>query len=203
MTAARITLPPAQREGGMPLATALARRRSARAFAARALEPGELGQLLWAAQGEADARDGVRTTPSAGALYPLEVYAATAEGLFRYLVEEHAIERISSRDLRTELAAAAHGQDEIAHAPCVLALTAVVTRTTRRYGERGVRYVDMEAGHAAQNVLLTATALGLAAYPVGAFEDARIAKVLRLCGGEAPLYLVPVGAPKYPVGDGR
>lgn len=203
MAAERITLPPPERDGGLPLAAALARRRSVRAFAARALAPAELGQLLWAAQGEADARDGVRTAPSAGALYPLVLYAATADGLFRYVVETHALERVAARDVRTELAAAALGQEEIASAPCVLVFTAVLAMTTRKYGERGVRYVHIEAGHAAQNVLLTATALGLAAYPVGAFEDARVAEVLRLGRGEAPVYLVPVGAPRFAVRGGR
>lgn len=200
MAAQRIALPPPDRAGGMPLAAALDRRRSVRAFAARALAPQELGQLLWAAQGEVDARDGVRTAPSAGALYPLVVYAATADGLFRYVVEAHALERVSARDLRADLAAAALGQEEVAQAPCVLVFAAVLSRTTRKYGERGVRYVHMEAGHAAQNVLLTATALGLAAYPLGAFEDARVVEVLRLGRGEAPVYLVPVGAPRFPVG---
>jgi SagB-type dehydrogenase family enzyme len=203
MAAQRIALPPPERDAGMALAAALERRRSVRAFAARALAPVELGQLLWAAQGEVDARDGVRTAPSAGALYPLVVYAATADGLFRYVVEEHALEQVAARDLRAELAAAALGQEEVAHAPCVLVFAAVLARTTRKYGERGVRYVHMEAGHAAQNALLTATALGLAAYPLGAFEDARVAEVLRLGRGEAPVYLVPVGAPRFPVGSER
>jgi SagB-type dehydrogenase family enzyme len=101
------------------------------------------------------------------------------------------------------LAPAELGQEEVAHAPCVLVFAAVLARTTRKDGERGVRYVHMEAGHAAQNVLLTATALGLAAYPVGAFEDARVAEMLRLGRGEAPVYLVPVGAPRFPVGSER
>jgi SagB-type dehydrogenase family enzyme len=113
-------------------------------------------------------------------------------------VEEHALEQVSARDLRADLAAAALGQEEVAHAPCVLVFTAILARTTRKYGERGVRYLHMEAGHAAQNVLLTATALGLAAYPLGAFEDARVAQVIHLGRGEAPVYLVPVGEPRLP-----
>jgi SagB-type dehydrogenase family enzyme len=194
MAAQRITLPPPEREGGLPLSAALARRRSVRAFAARALTPAELGQLLWAAQGRSDPREGLRTAPSAGALYPLVVYAATVDGMFRYLVDAHALEQVLPGDLRAELAAAALGQEEIAHAPCVLVFTAVFARTTRKYGERGLRYVQTEVGHAAQNLLLTAAALGLSAYPVGAFDDARVAQVLHVGRGEAPLYLVPVGA---------
>lgn len=194
MTAERIALPPPELDGGAPLSAALARRRSVRAFAPRPLTRSELGQLLWAAQGQTDAREGKRAAPSAGALYPLAVYAATAEGLARYVVAAHALERIASRDLRADLAAAALGQHEVAQAPCVLVFTAVPARTTRKYGERGVRYVHIEVGHAAQNVLLAATALGLAAYPVGAFDDARVADLMQLGRGEMPLYLLPVGA---------
>ena len=197
MTAGRTTLPPPDTEGGLPLAAALARRRSVRAFAARALTAAELGQLLWAAQGRTDPGEGKRAAPSAGALHPLGLYAATADGLSRYIVEAHALEHISSRDLRAGLADAALGQREVAQAPCVLLLTAVAARTTRKYGERGVRYVHMEVGHAAQNVLLAAAALGLAAYPVGAFDDARVGELLQLGRGEAALYLLPVGAPPF------
>jgi SagB-type dehydrogenase family enzyme len=174
-----------------------------RAFGPRTLTPAELGQLLWAAQGQNDAREGRRTAPSAGALYPLVVYTATGQGLFRYLFEPHALERVASDDLRGELAAAALGQDEIARAPCVFVFAAVLARTTRKYGERGVRYAHMEAGHAAQNVLLTAAALGLAAYPVGAFDDVRVAALLRMGRGEAPLYIVPAGAPPRGLDAGK
>lgn len=194
MAAEQIALPPPDREGGAPLAAALFRRRSLRAFGSRTLSAAELGQLLWAAQGQSEPGEGLRTCPSAGALYPLVAYAATSGGLFRYLVSAHALEEVLPRDLRADLAGAALGQEEIAHAPCVLVFTALQARTTRKYGERGIRYVHMEAGHAVQNALLTATALGLAAYPAGAFDDARVAGLLRLGPKETPLYLVPVGA---------
>ncbi len=193
--AARTALPPPDVDGGLPLAAAVLRRRSRREFARRELTTVELGQLLWAADGLTDRRDGRRAAPSAGALYPLSLYAATAHGLSRYDNQTHALEQLSARDLRVELAEAALGQRGIAEAACVLVFSAIAARTTRKYGERGVRYVHMEVGHAAQNVLLAATALGLAAYPVGAFDDARVAELLGLGHGEAALYLVPVGAP--------
>lgn len=194
MAAERIALPPPERSGGMPLAEALARRRSLRAFGARTLSLANLGQLLWAAQGETDAREGLRAAPSAGALYPLVCYAASAEGLFRYVVEAHALERLAAPDLRADLATAALGQEVVARAGCVLVLAAVFSRTRRKYGKRSERYVEMEAGHAAQNVLLSATALGLGACPVGAFDDSRVAKVLGLGRDEQALYLVALGA---------
>jgi len=195
MSVERFTLPSADRSGGMALAEALQRRRSVRSFAARRLSAAELSQLLWAAQGINAPRDGLRTSPSAGALYPLLVYAVTSWGLHRYDPSSHALERIETRDLRSALAAAALGQDEVAQAACVLLFTAIPKRTTRKYGERGVRYVHMEVGHAAQNALLAAAALGLAAYPVGAFDDERLTQLLDLGRGEVPLYLLPIGAP--------
>lgn len=83
MICERSALPPPELDGGASLNAALARRRSVRAFAPRPLTRSELGQLLWAAQGQTDAREGKRAAPSAGALYPLAVYAATDEGLAR------------------------------------------------------------------------------------------------------------------------
>jgi len=195
MSADRFFLPPADRSGGMALAEALQRRRSVRAFAARPLSAAELAQLLWAAQGINTPRDGLRTAPSAGAVYPLLVYAITSAGLHRYDPSSHALERIGTRDLRSALASAALGQDEVGQAACVLLFAAIPDRMTHKYDERGVRYVHIEVGHAAQNVLLAVAALELAAYPVGAFDDERVAQLLDLGRGEVPLYLLPIGAP--------
>jgi SagB-type dehydrogenase family enzyme len=79
----------------------------------------------------------------------------------------------------------------------VFVITAVYARTEQRYGvERGTRYVHLEAGHAAQNVLLQATALGLGAVPIGSFSDSEIRTVLTLPEDHAPLYLIPVGKPR-------
>ena len=194
MKTERTALPPPAPCGGLPLVEALARRRSLRAFGPRKLALAELSQLLWATQGVTEGHAGLRTAPSAGALYPLLVYAAVADGLSRYDAAAHALEPVDGRDLRADLAAAALGQHEIAQAACVLVFTAMYARTTRKYGERGIRYVQIEIGHAAQNLLLAATALGLGAYPVGAFDDARVARLLHASRGETALYLIPVGA---------
>jgi SagB-type dehydrogenase family enzyme len=138
---------------------------------------------------------GHRTAPSAGATYPLEVYAVTAERVSRYLPGEHALSPVGAGDVRPELAAAAIGQETVATAPLVMVITGVVSRTAARYGTRAERYVWMEAGHAAQNVLLQAVALGLGAVPVGAFDDDRVRAVVGAPADEKPLYLVPVGHP--------
>jgi SagB-type dehydrogenase family enzyme len=180
---------------GRPLNAALSARRSVREFAATPLTTTEIGQLLWAAQGVTSA-DGRRTAPSAGALYPLEVYLVSADGLALYLPTEHALQRLASEDRRARLADAALGQAVVREAPAVIVITAVPERTAVRYGDRATRYVWLEAGHAAQNVLLEAVSLGLGAVPMGAFDDARVSTVLELPPNEVPLYLIPVGHPR-------
>jgi len=186
-------LPPPRTTGSTSLEEALARRRSVRAFSVEPLTDAEVGQLLWAAQG-LTSEGGRRTAPSAGALYPLELYVVTPDGLWRYLPEGHALTRLGTEDLRVELRRAALDQDAVGAAPLVVVITGVVERTAIKYGhERAARYVQLEAGHAAQGLLLQAVALDLAAVPVGAFIDSEVARVLGLPLNEAPLYLLPVG----------
>jgi SagB-type dehydrogenase family enzyme len=180
----------------MTLLEALARRASVREFQSKPLTDQELSQLLWAAQGITHG-EGQRTAPSAGARYPLELYAATAAGFFHYQPREHQLERLSQADLRPAISKAALGQTQVAQAPAVLVFTAVMARTAQRYGEaRTPRYVHIEIGHAAQNLLLQAVALGLGAVPVGAFDDAQLQKTIPVPDDHTVLYLVPVGYPR-------
>lgn len=190
-TGERKTLPAPQRSGGPALAGVLATRRSRRAFGRRELTDAELGQLLWAGQGTTD---GHRTAPSAGALYPITVRVADARGVWRYVSADHAIVRESDVDHRAAVASASFGQDAVRGAPAILVITADVAVTARKYGARAERYVTLEAGHVAQNVLLEATALGIGAVPIGAFDDEAVRRALALSAGETPLYLIPVGA---------
>jgi len=189
-------LPEPKTSGPVSLEAALQSRRSTRDFTVQELDPSEISQLLWAAQGITNPR-GFRTSPSAGALYPLELYIVTAEGVFHYLPQKHALEVIQGGDLRAPLHDAALGQDPVLEAPLVLVIAAVYERTQVKYGtERSPRYVHLEAGHAAQNVLLQAAALDLGAVPIGAFYDARVQAVLGLPADHQPLYLIPIGHPK-------
>ena len=188
-------LPPPDLSGGLPLHAALAARRSVREFAATALTDEAVGQLLWAAQG-VTSRDGRRTAPSAGALYPLELYILQPSGTGRYLPAEHALVSVMLADQRPALTRAAMGQEAVAGAWAVVVIVGQPARTATRYGARATRYMWLEAGHVAQNVLLEAVSLGLAAVPVGAFDDAAVATVLGLPDGEVPLYLIPVGHPR-------
>jgi SagB-type dehydrogenase family enzyme len=186
-------LPRPRRQGPLSLEEAIEQRRSVRKFSGAALTREEVSQLLWAAQGLTGAARRFRAAPSAGATYPLETYVVLPEGLFRYLPEPHALEPRSAEDIRKPLAAAALDQQWVRTAGVVIALAAVPERTTARYGQRGLMYVHMEAGHVAQNVHLQAVALGLGSVAVGAFDDAAVSRVLGLPRGQIPLYLLPVG----------
>lgn len=195
---ATLSLPAPATQGTLSLEEALSQRHSVRALQSGPLNLMEVAQLLWAAQGMT-ARSGKRTAPSAGALYPLRLYLVAgaveglAPGVYRYDPARHRLQRITSGDQRAVLAAAALGQRWIRDNAAVLVIAAVYERTTGKYGERGVRYVHMEAGHVAQNVLLQATALNLGMVPVGAFRDKAVADALHLSSPEQPLYLLPVG----------
>ncbi len=196
-----VVLPAGRTGRPFPLEKALSERRSVREFSRAPLRLAEIAQVLWAAQG-VTARGGYRTAPSAGGLWPLEVYVAAqrveqlAPGVYRYEPSAHRLVRTSGEDRSAELARAAYGQEWLREAPAILVITGVERRTTGKYGQRGVRYVFMEAGHAAQNALLQAIALGLGATVVGAFNDGKVQALLGVDAGEIPLYLVPVGRPR-------
>jgi len=187
-----VTLPEPNLDGSMSLEQSIASRRSWRDFRSEPLTLEQIGQLAWAAQGQ-DAKSKYRTVPSAGATYPLELFVVNEQGLFRYLLGKHALEKLAGQDLRSALATAAWGQEFIEAAPLTMVFAAEFDRTTRRYGKRGIRYVYMEAGHAAQNVHLQAEALGLGSVAVGAFDDASVSKVLSLPINFEPVYMVVVG----------
>lgn len=194
-------LPAPRQSGALSLEECLALRRSRRLYAQGSLTMEQIGQIFWAAQGVTDPERGLRTAPSAGALYPLEVYLVAGEGgiegleagLFHYLPARHAIEKVRSGDLRQPLAAACLGQSWMARAPVLVVLTAEYERAERKYGARGQRYALMEAGHACQNLLLEVEALGLAAAVVGAFHDRNLSNALQLPEGREPLAVIPIG----------
>lgn len=191
-------LPQPRLKGTMSLEETLAKRRSVRSFREGPLKLSELSQLLWAMQGITDPR-GLRTAPSAGATYPLEIYVVVGDvqglsaGVYRYLPEGHCLEKVSEGDRRETVFEAGLRQIPLKTAPVVMVIAAEYDRTVRRYGERGIRYVHMEAGHVAQNLCLQAVALGLGTVPIGAFEDERVSAALRLPEAQKPLYLIPVG----------
>ena len=200
---ASIALPEPVNDSDTSVEEALRERRSVRDYRREALTLKQVGQLLWSAQG-VTAGDGRRTAPSAGALYPLEVYAVIgnvdgiAPGVYRYRPDSHTLVRVLDGDQRKDLSRAALNQTWVSQAAIDIVITAVYERTTGKYGERGIRYVHMEAGHAAQNVYLQAVSLKLGTVTIGAFDDDGVKRVLGLPVDEEPLYIMPVGR----TGDG-
>ncbi len=190
----RIDLPRPDTVGGPSFTETLARRRSVREFADEPLTPDQLSQLLWAAQG-VSSDSGKRTAPSAGATYPLELYVVTGGGRYRYEPTDHGLEQLADGDLRAELSRAAHEQPSVAEAAATFAIIAVSARTEQKYGDRAVSFVKLDAGHAAQNLLLQAVALGLGGVPIGSFSESQVAEVLDLPPGHEPLYMVTIGRP--------
>jgi SagB-type dehydrogenase family enzyme len=198
-----ISLPDPRLKGEMTLEEAILERRSRRDFKDSPLTLGEISQILWAAQGITD-ETGLRAAPSAGALYPLDLYLVVGkqgveglkEGVYHYLPHSHSLELTLGEDVRQTLARLSAEQMFIAEAPLSLLITAEYERTTKKYGDRGVRYVHMEAGHVAQNVYLQAEALGLGTVTVGAFQDEEIAQALALPSAFRPLYVMPIGRPE-------
>jgi len=190
-----MALPEPRLMGEISLEEALTQRRSVRSLTDEELTLEEISQLLWAAQG-LTADWGGRTAPSAGALYPLEVYVATADGLYHYVAQRHKVIIESQDDLRPKLWEAGLKQDAIREAPAVFVITAIYERTAQKYGGRAERYVKLEAGHACQNILLQAVALDLGAVPIGAFYDDQVQATLSLPPDHEPLYIIPVGHPR-------
>lgn len=199
--AGSIILPSPKHKGDISVEEAIFRRRSTRRYKKEPLTLEEVSQLLWAAGGETI--DGItgatRSYPSAGGIYPLEIYlfAGNVEGLLRgiyhYKWRGHSISLIKQGDLRQELTRAALGQTMVANAPASLVFTAVYSRTTGRYGKRGeIRYVSMDMGGAGQNVHLQAEALGLGTVIIGAFNDEAVKGILGV-KDQVPLYIMPVG----------
>ncbi len=187
-----VALPPPATTSTIPLEKAIEQRRSQRDFRPGPLPIATIGQLLWAGQG-ITSPDGKRAAPSAGALYPLELYVVTPTQVMHYLPAGHRAEIRPVPDLRPELKAAAFGQPYVGAAPAVVVVAAAPGRTRRKYGALAEAFVDREAGHAAQNILLQAAARGLAAVPVGSLNPPQAAATLALPPDQTVLYFIPVG----------
>ena len=194
----RISLPPVVFDGEMSVEEAIEQRRSVREFGGGSLALEDISQLLWAAQGITD-KDGHRGAPSAGALYPLELYVVAGDveglslGVYRYRPKSHELVHVASGERRKSLASVALGQGWVSRAPAVLVIAGVYERSMKKYGQRGQRYTHIEVGHVAQNIYLQATALGLGTALVGAFHDSEVQDVLSLPPDHEPLGLMPVG----------
>lgn len=197
-TGEKIILPAPVYDSTTSVEKALKQRRSLRQYKDEAMTLQQVSQLLWAAQG-ITSPEGFRTAPSAGALYPLEIYLVSSnvrdlpEGVYHYLPAENALLLTVEGDKRSALTAAALQQNSIKRAPVNIVMTAVYARTTKKYGKRGKLYAHIEIGHAAQNVCLQAASLGLGTVTIGAVDDAAFRAILALPKEETSLYIMPVG----------
>jgi SagB-type dehydrogenase family enzyme len=186
-----VKLPPPKKKGTFSLEETIERRRSKRAFLPKRVSPEQIAQLLWAAQGAF--HRGKRTVPSAGGIYPLEIYVVTREGVQHYVPQNHELEETLRGDVVPQLCQAATGQEFIREAPANIIIAADDRAMVGRYGDRAERYICIEVGHAAQNIHLQAVALGLGSAPVGAFDDEQIHSALKLPEEQRPFYIIPVG----------
>lgn len=193
-----VKLPKPTYVGNVSVEEAMLKRRSVRKYKKSPLELSEISQLLWAAQGVTDPR-GFRTAPSAGALYPLELYLVASsvkgldQGVYKYSADRHALKMVIKGERQSRLYWSSWAQKSVKKAQAVVVITAVYKRTTGKYGNRGVRYVHMEVGHAAQNIYLQAVSLGLGTVVVGAFNDKSVKKEIGAQKDEEPLCIMPIG----------
>jgi len=193
-----IKLPEPKCSGGISVEEAIKGRRSVRDYSSEPVSLEDLSQLLWSAQGITGRSRG-RAAPSAGATYPLELYAVVERvsglepGVYHYLPKEHSLDCVILGRYNTVLSEASLGQACVMNASLSLVFSAVYDRTTSRYGERGIRYVSIDVGHASENVYLQCRSLGLGTVAVGAFDDEKVKDALKLKKEKSPLYIMPVG----------
>jgi SagB-type dehydrogenase family enzyme len=194
-----VKLPRPLRKSGVPVEEAIANRRSRRSYADEPISLEDISQLCWAAQGITETGTGLRAAPSAGALYPLDLFLVVGNsdlkaGVYYYSCKNHILKRVKSGDYRKQLREAALGQEWVEKGAFDFVISATYDRTTITYGERGrERYVPMEAGHVAQNICLQAESLGFGTVTIGAFNDAQVREVISGPSEQVPLYVMPVG----------
>ena len=197
---AKINLPKGHSSIGLSVEEAIERRRSERDYFPEAMSLSELSHLLRYAVGITEQGYKLRAIPSAGALYPIEVYPVVnrvtglASGIYHYVVDDHSLHLIKEGDFRQELTEYALGQEMMGKANVVLVLTAVFERSQWKYRERASHYMLLEAGHIGQNVYLVATSMGLGVCAVGAYSDHEYNRLIGVDGRkESVIYLLSVG----------
>jgi len=204
--AEEIALPQPSLDGSVSVEKALATRTTARSYSASPLTLVQVGQILWAGNGNIPT-DAVSATtkkviPSARKTYPIELYLICGEGtvdklpagVYHYDADRHALQRILDGDQRKPMSSACKGQSWIAQAPVSVIVGAVFKRAEATSGpERGINFGVMEVGNANQNILLQARALGFETNTVGGIRDADLSKALKLPKDVQPVILVTVG----------
>ena len=198
-----ISLPSPEKSSDTSVEETLARRHSTRTYAAQPLTRKQIAQLCWAAAGKTvDAVSGAtRTYPSAGGIYPGELYVVAGRvkelppGIYRYDWRNHRLILQEKGDFREKISKAALGQSSIKNAPVNFIMTADIDEMTKTYGERGRKlYIPIEAGGTAQNIHLQCESLQLGTVMIGAFQNGQLSAILNI-DDEQPLWIMPVGVP--------
>jgi SagB-type dehydrogenase family enzyme len=195
-----IQLPAPTISGTVNLEEAIGKRRSVRQFADKPINFVQMGQLAWAGQGVTDKESNLRAAPSAGALYPIDLYFVTYDGTFVYHPENHSLVQTQQGDNRKKLSAAADNQQAVAEASCDIVIAGSVKKLSAKYGSKASRFMLLEAGHISENILLEAAAMGLASLPVGDFEIKNVARACELTSDQEPLLIVSIGFPLVQTG---
>jgi SagB-type dehydrogenase family enzyme len=194
-----VVLPEPKTSGSSSLEEVIRTRRSRRSYTGEPVLLGDISQLCWAAQGVTQVTTRLRSAPSAGALYPLQLFLVIgnsdlAPGIYRYHSKDHSLEQVKKGDYRKQLREASLEQECVEAGALDFVVTAIYSRTMVKYGERGRdRYVPMEAGHVAENIYLQAEALGLGTVSIGAFSDDEVRQVISAPSEYVPLYVMPTG----------
>lgn len=199
-----IILPPPKKSSTFPIEQAIEQRRSERSFSNEQLTLAEVSQLLWAGQGITNSTYGFRSAPSAGALYPIELYLVPNRvkgagcGIYHYVPKDHKLVLVKEGNFSAEMEKASYGQTYVGEAAAVIIFTSIPARTSIKYGEDGAeRFINIEAGHISQNVLLQAVALDLGAAPIGGFSQDFVDSILGIDGyKEKSVYMTIVGKKK-------
>lgn len=179
--------------GSVSFEEALAKRRSIRQFSSQELKNTQISQLAWAGQGITESQQGLRTAPSAGRVYPIDLYFATQDGFFVYRPGDHSLEQTSDQDIRGELAMAVSIQEPVTRAGCYIILAGSVRKLMPQFRNKAKTYMLMEAGHIAANIQLQAVCLDLGSVAVGNFDTRNIDRICRLPKNTEPIYIICVG----------
>ena len=188
-------LPPPDWDRLGPLGESLLERRSVRSYSPETITEEDLSLLLASACGISDPVNSLRTAPSGGATYPLDLYVVSETGVEEYVPEDHSLVVIKEGDTRSSLAHHSYRQSFIARAPVTFVICADYPRITSRYRDRGIRYAILEAGHIAQNIHPACVSLGYGSVAVGAYDDDDVANALGIEGRGHVIYLVTAGKP--------
>ena len=193
-----IKLPRPDTKGQVTVAQAINHRRNISDFTSEPLRLDQVAQLAWAAQGITDEETGSRATPSAGAIYPMQLHIVLPDGLYRYNPESHSITKTINKDIRRSLNLATYSEPVVSKALCSFIISGSARKVEAKYRNKGERFICLEAGHIAQNLQLQAVALGLGSATIGSLDSKKVAKICNLDALQEPLYIISAGYPTEP-----